>query len=189
MRKFITGLILLSLLTGCSDYKTATPRQKIFVDACFDILKSSVDNNTNSKGIKPDKSNKYDMLRMDKLAELTIALDETKIIVSTLKDNGKLHKKYIPYGDFNCPYDSITADYDKKYWDLKNEKASENLDAMNKEIDQALNGVIDEYKRKAVKHKIVSGSGPRVDVFVMKDGTIVSCKTTVTDAGKAVDCH
>lgn len=63
------------------------------------------------------------------------------------------------------------------------------LNEMNREIDRAQDGVIDDYRRKAERHLISAGPGPRVDTFVMKNGSIVICKTTITNGGKAVDCH
>ena len=60
---------------------------------------------------------------------------------------------------------------------------------MNKEIDSAINDVMEEYKQKAVEHSVLTGPGPRVDMFIMKNGAVVYCKTTITNAGKAVDCN
>ena len=83
---------------------------------------------------------------------------------------------------------AIDTKFSAKYFELQREIALSGVDAMNKQIDQALDDVIDEYKRKSVSHKIFNGPGPRVDQFVMKDGSVVYCKTTVTDGGRAVDC-
>jgi len=72
------------------------------------------------------------------------------------------------------------AEYDRK------RRQAQALEAI---IDQAQDDVLKDYERRAVKHIVATGPGPRVDTFVLKDGRIVLCKTTITNGGKAVDCH
>lgn len=71
---------------------------------------------------------------------------------------------------------------------LKEETEREYLNRMNREIDGAQEGVIEEYRRKAVSHSVSSSGSVRVDTFKMPNGSLVYCKTTVLDSGKAVSC-
>ena len=60
----------------------------------------------------------------------------------------------------------------------------------NAEIDKGLNSVLDDYKKNARSHiTSVPGAGIRVDVFEMKDGNIHTCRTSIKNNAKAVDCN
>lgn len=62
-------------------------------------------------------------------------------------------------------------------------------DRMNREIDEAQQGVLDDYRRRAVGHSYTTGPGFRIDQFLMKSGRIVHCKTSISTYGNAVDCN
>jgi len=74
-------------------------------------------------------------------------------------------------------------------WANANEERVDALESA-KEIDRAQDDVLSEYRRKAVKHFTTRpGPGPRIDTFVMKNGNVIRCKTSVSDGGRAVDCR
>lgn len=70
-----------------------------------------------------------------------------------------------------------------------NRVREESVDRQNKEIDNAQDDLLNDYKKKSVKHYVSAGAGARVDSFTMKNGKVIICKTTVSDFGKAVDCN
>lgn len=77
-----------------------------------------------------------------------------------------------------------------KYDEAKKVDMQESLTSMNKEIDNTLDNIIDDYKKKAKRHWVSSAAGHfKVDAFELKNGEVVYCKTSITDAGKAVDCN
>ena len=60
----------------------------------------------------------------------------------------------------------------------------------NAEIDKAQDDVLEDFRKKSVKHLISNGAGNyKVDTFILKNGDSVTCITSVSDFGKAVDCH
>lgn len=89
-----------------------------------------------------------------------------------------------------CKIDRLDSYYDEKMFYIKRDEALKQADAANAEIDKALDDVIDDYKKQAVKHFTSNGgSNIKVDTFILKNGKTVHCKTSITDAGKAVDCN
>jgi hypothetical protein len=68
-------------------------------------------------------------------------------------------------------------------------KAWEDAYEANKDIDRALDEILNDYKKKAVRHYVTAGgSGAKVDVFILESGETVYCKTSISDGGRAVDC-
>lgn len=187
-----TGLIVVALvLAGCSDYEPATSSNKREIQQCLNSLQAQIDSiNKGFSKNKPDPNNKYDAIYMEKQSALSSAIYETSTAYRTATENGELHQDYVDSdGRYICSEESIYKEYSNKLFELERDTALENANAANKQIDQALVDVIDDYKKKAVEHKVTNSGGLRIDMFVMRSGAVVYCKTTVTDAGKAVDCN
>jgi len=73
----------------------------------------------------------------------------------------------------------------------RNEVAEAWADAekSNKELDAAQEEMMADLKKKAVRHnRLPAGAGAKVESFEMRDGSVITCKTTVTNAGRAIDC-
>lgn len=64
------------------------------------------------------------------------------------------------------------------------------IDSMNAEIDRGQNELLNEYRRKAVRSRRANGAGNvMVEAFEMPDESVVYCRTTITNGGKAVSCR
>jgi hypothetical protein len=184
---YLFSIFVVFFLAGCSDYKPISITQKMKMDSCLNELNNYIVYSKNSIASDSNPaSNELRHLDIDELAEFTRALVDVKSALNIATTRGE-----ILLSGFTCPVDRISNEYQSKRYKLVNKDTDigEELDKMNKEIDDAINDVMDEYKQKAVKHSVLTGPGPRVDMFIMKNGTVVYCKTTITNAGKAVDCH
>lgn len=195
--KFLVGsIVVFSLLSvvvipACSDYKSSTPDNKAEIERCIKDLNSGVYviDKYYFKGRAPDDSD-YDKLKIGEREDLVSAIDYAKSDLETVVNDGKIRKDRVNFSDeYRCQEDEIRGRYERARLKISRRDEEERLDEMNKKIDSALDGVIDEYKRKAVRHTLLGGPGARVDAFEMKDGSTVFCKTTITNAGKAVSCN
>lgn len=123
------------------------------------------------------------------------ALYDTKSYLEAITKSGRRDKFQwqLSADERGCPLDeidrTISIRRERDLGDQKKAALEKSIDQMNREIDAAQDAVIDEYRRKAVKHLSDASGHVKVDTFVMKGGNIVICKTTVTNAGKAVSCN
>jgi hypothetical protein len=191
-KMIINMMISGAFISGCSDYKESTPTDKREVESCITWLKSGIANVDDRVKINKQAqvNGKFNELAIKEREELVNALESTKATYQMIVSEGEIYKGDLDSSDkYRCRAEDIEDYYRHANFELIREGDLARLDEMNRQIDKALDGVIDEYKRKAVRHRVSGGPGPRIDVFEMKDGSIVYCKTTVTDAGKAVSCE
>ena len=194
--KKLFALSLAACLTvffaGCSD-PVLIPGQLEKFESCVNSLNWHVDfmKSHGYDKIDPNTKDETQKIEKDELYLSEIALKETRAYVDRIKKSGKLEKFswYLNADEKRCPFDTIASITRSNQARVDSSKQEQNLDAMNREIDAAQDSVLEEYRRKAVKHSSTSGAGAKVDTFLMKGGSIVICKTTVTNGGKAVDCH
>lgn len=189
MLRSMQAIVSVLLLSACSDYMDATEANKSEVERCIRELTRSINSIDRDFDVRKPDGGKYDDLRVRERGDLMIALDRAKATRDLIQSEGEILKSEIGFSnEYRCPAQEITDDYRTAELRLRTEDDLAGLDEMNREIDDALNGVIDEYRKKAVRHRVDAGPGPRIDIFEMKDGTVVYCTTTITNAGKAVSC-
>lgn len=88
------------------------------------------------------------------------------------------------------PYEAEVQATPKKSYEESVKEAWAEADKANAIIDNAQDEILSDYKKQAVEHIVSNGAGrAKVDTFILKNGKTVSCVTTVSDYGKAVDCH
>ena len=60
----------------------------------------------------------------------------------------------------------------------------------SRELDAAQDEMMADYKKRAVRHvQLPAGPGAKYESFEMKDGSLITCRTSVTNAGRAIDCR
>lgn len=85
---------------------------------------------------------------------------------------------------------SIQSKISSHQFEMSRQTALEGVDKMNAEIDAAQDDVISKYRKQSVRTYLANGAGNvKVEAFVLKNGSTIFCKTIITNAGKAVDCH
>jgi hypothetical protein len=62
-------------------------------------------------------------------------------------------------------------------------------DKGNREIDATLDKMMEDYKRKAVEHRVLTGGAVQIDTFIMKVGSVVYCRTSMRNNAKAISCN
>lgn len=78
----------------------------------------------------------------------------------------------------------------KKSYEESVKDAWAEADKANAIIDNAQDEILRDYKKQAVEHIVSNRAGrAKVDTFILKNGKTVSCITTASDYGKAIDCH
>lgn len=93
----------------------------------------------------------------------------------------------VPYNDVNTS--AKEAKPIKSHEDMVKE-AWASVNSMNLEIDAAQDEVLNDFKKQAVEHFVSNGAGRvKVDTFILKNGEMKICTTTISDQGKAIDCH
>jgi hypothetical protein len=68
-------------------------------------------------------------------------------------------------------------------------RAWKESEASNREADAAQDAMLESYRRKAVSSQTSSSTGARIDTFVMGDGQVVMCRTTVRNNARATSCQ
>jgi hypothetical protein len=65
----------------------------------------------------------------------------------------------------------------------------DSIDRANRQADEAQDALLEEYRRKAVRHRLQSSASGRVDMFEFADGSITVCTTTVRNNARATSCR
>lgn len=197
--RLVLVLALALVITGCGN--KLSDKQKIQASKCLkklDVAINWLEQNGYDKGIgKPTTvTEEENKIRHDWLGSLRYAKSNLQdgLAKSRLTEDEYV-RAYVALGideacgPYSSDFESVDTTNRHHPRPIRKEWESKQLDMMNAEIDKALEKGLNDYRRKAVKHTVLSGPGPRVDQFVMRDGSIVHCVTTVKNAGKAVSCR
>lgn len=194
-------------LGGCSEGSYLPPltdSAKSSMEGCIQRLKAHVDA-LEAKGYDKLDMTSLDVKVLQPGTEYALAregyLESLERYEKSLRSNKIEKLKWSIYDDFKgCPEEAIPQMlnpdvearriYNERNWEESAPKRQQDaLDRMNREIDEAQNDVLEEYRRKAVRHEFTTGPGFRLDQFQMPSGRLVHCKTSISDYGKAVDCN
>lgn len=185
-----------ALISGCSK-KPLEPSDINRIDNCInrlEIITQHPPSEGHSELNRLEKERYQEALRG--LADMKKYYEKVKL--SGIKEDFRW--EYKKWGqtqiEEKCPFDAIEYSFGDQIKTLERkvtrESASEirrSVERDNKMIDEAQDAVINDHKKKAVKHYIDTSGHSRIDLFTMKDGRIVTCTTTVANGEKAVSCR
>jgi hypothetical protein len=112
--------------------------------------------------------------KAEKAARIAAMWEEARRTPSAMADSASMPKPH-PCNDLPFP-DSAQCHRDR-------------ADEGNRKVDQAMEDMLHRYREKAVSTETSSHAGVRVDTFVMTNGTIVICSTTVRNNARATSCN
>lgn len=173
MNRVITMLLLLCLTAGCTgkEQQAQYDRDK---ETCVGKMEAFF----------PTGKEKYDIADPDPETSNLKAdfLDATDALIVAKAAKADRY--------FNCSNMKSRLNLTRRYVHVKTpaEYRAE-AEAANAAFDATQQAGSAEYEKQAVRHiRSIPGAGNRYDTYVMKDGTTHTCRTSVTDAGRAVDC-
>ncbi|MDO9422167.1 MAG: hypothetical protein Q7T66_16015 [Herminiimonas sp.] len=170
---FLTPLFLLCLITGCTSKEQQAKYDKEKAE-CVSRLESFT-----HFGCKECNLNGGDPWKANSKADYLDAADALLVAQTTPAGSG--YTCYAMKSRLNIVRHTIRT---KEPSELRAE-----AEAANAAFDATQRAGSTEYEKKAVRHiRSVPGVGNRYDTYVMKDGTTHTCRTSITDAGRAVDC-
>lgn len=198
-------------LTGCSssdDREKLTEKDKADFEQCIALLKERVES-LEAKGYQHVVMDlkRLETIKASREYHLTKDAYDASIDQYHRSLASKRRERLAWKGDSEftgCPHAQIAAAVEKDVTALSSyhinkpivpidsaavRKHESELDRINREVDEAQQSVLEDYRRLAVSHSYTTGSGFRIDQFVMNSGKIVHCKTTISSYGNAVDCN
>ncbi len=191
LRVFSLTAVVAFALTGCSGF---SEEEHAKAEACIrridDALKT-IESLGYSEASKSPTT--YEEARLKARALQHWHLEGVKRTLNERDANPKAARRHFGFAE-TCSVSAIDID-NKEYlrntgWeDKRQEEQAREIANMNRAIDRAQDELLSDYSRKAKRHTVPGGPGPRIDTFEMHDGTIVICSTTVQGGGRATSCR
>lgn len=121
--------------------------------------------------------------------DLLAEMERIKKDISSMKNDKKIRKDRLSVGSYKCDPEGVIGRYAYRIESEQRKLDQERYVQTEIEINAALDNVLAGWKKKAVQHYVADGVGPRVDTFVMKDGSTVLCTTSFRNGIRAVSCN
>lgn len=120
---------------------------------------------------------------------IELEMQEVAADLDLAVQKGWVSKSRLSLGGYACEADRVFDRFDRKLAEEQKGLQALEIARSEAEIDAAMTGVLENWKKQAVEHYVANGAGPRVDTFLLKDGSSIICSTTFRNGIKAVSCN
>lgn len=188
---FVVVLALLTWITirWTSDFTDSTQKNLSDIEECHGKLESRLNWIDSYSGGKFSADSKIEMLAQEERNEIARELYTVKHDLESTKKRNEIRKTRLSFGQYQCEADRISGRYEQRRSAEQRILDQERLERAEIEINAAMDDVLAGWKKKSVQHYVANGVGPRVDTFVMKDGSSVLCTTSFRNGIRAVSCN
>jgi len=184
-------LVIFIVLIGrwTSDFTDSTQIIVSDIEECFGKLESRLRWLDSYYGDKISPDSNAGMLAQSERDEINAELAKVKDDRESSQKRGEIRKTRLSFGNYQCEASRIFGRYEERRNAEQRMLDQERLLRGEEEINAAMDAVLAGWKNKAVEHYVADGAGPRVDTFVLKDGSSVLCTTSFRNGIRAVSCN
>lgn len=186
----VLGLAVIWLISRWnSDYTASSPSVLKGAQDCYAKLNTRL-NQVEYIYLRPMSSNeKIKELIQNEKNDLASEIEAIKADISRMKNQNEIRKDRLSFTQYNCDPERVIGRYANRIDKEQEALDQERLARDETEINQAMSDVLARWEKKSVKHYVSNGAGPRVDTFVLQDGSSVLCTTSFRNGIRAVSCN
>lgn len=195
---YTTFALACSALTiiGCTRIGSLSDQEKIEAHKCIGKINIAL-RLTESLGAHTSPSqetNYYEALQESRARHYSYLTQAKKYLEDGIQNHqSDMARAYLESYDV-CKQDHISIENpgymeSTKWAEKKRREERAEIDEATRDFDAAQDDILKDYAKKAAKHYITPGPSIRIDTFLMKNGSMVICKTSVVGGGRATSCN